>query len=184
MARNKKLFRMTISILCLLLIPAAVHAVPVGVFSWDEDSSFGAVFSVGNFSDDSSISLGPPGASFFDVFVDLGCTADCRQDDLLDDGGSYTINLGNLGIIDPGTSAQSFEDFTGASIDSASLRLVFGSPALPGSMTLPVLILANTSDQIDYASPEGQPVPEPSTLILLCSGLAGAAFLRKRMMAH
>ena len=119
MARNKKLFRMTISILCLLLIPAAVHAVPVGVFSWDEDSSFGAVFSVVNFSDDSSISLGPPGASFFDVFVDLGCTADCRQDDVLDDGGSYTISLG---IINPGASAQSFEDFTGASIDSASLR--------------------------------------------------------------
>lgn len=154
----------------LFYMTTTAYAVPVGVFSWDDEDLFGPVFSVVNFSGDPDISLGSAGSSFFDVFVDLACAGDCGQGD----GGIYTISLGS---IDPGASLQSIEDFTGVSIVSASLRLVFGSPALPGPITLPVLFLASSSDLIDYTAPESQPVPEPSTMLLLGSGLSGLALL-------
>jgi hypothetical protein len=179
--RWAKLFSSVISLVSLLLVPVAAHAVPVGEFSWNEYSQddcdllllCGPFFSVGNGSNNPEASLGPLGAAFVDVFVDLETG-----------GGLQSFSLGEIA---PGDSRQTIEDLLGVQILSAGLRLTFGVPELPGLIRLvdqdrnPVTALTTAGLlSIDYTAPE-EPVsvPEPSTLLLLGSGFAGIALWRK-----
>jgi hypothetical protein len=162
-----------------LLIHTTVYAIPVGDFSWNEHTQeecdaglCGAFFSVGNFSNDPDISLGLPGNSFFDVFVDL-------QSDV----GPLSLFLGEIA---PGNSGQSIEDLFGATIISAGLSMTFGAPELPGSIQLldqdgniVTALTAPGSLLINYATEGAAKVPEPSALLLLGSGLVGVALWRK-----
>jgi hypothetical protein len=163
-----------------LAIQTAAQAIPIGDFNWtvhsDEECLDGAglcgpLFSVGNFSTE-SFALGLLGASFFDVFVDL--EAD----------GSPSLSLGLE--IGPGASGQSIDPLAGLDILSAGLRLTF-APGVPGFIRLldpednvVAGLTAPGSLLIDYVIREVVvPVPEPSTLLLLMSGVMGIALRRK-----
>jgi hypothetical protein len=175
-------FLRTISVVGLigsLTIQPAAQATPIGVFSWDDQGAEGCLFcgplfSVGNFSDDETLSLGALGGSFLDVSVDLQ----------LGGGDIQELALGEVAA--PGFSSQSFEDLLGSNILFAALRLTFAVPTLPGSVRLlnDGIVVAGLfgpgSLVIDYAVDEvPTTVPEPATLLLLTGGLIGLAVARK-----
>jgi len=180
--KNKKIARSarwatsTVAFLGCLLIHTNAGAIPIGDFNWSEhtdsecDSGLcGAFFSVDNFSDDPDFSLGPPGASFFNVSVDL-----------LTSGGVLLAPL-VLGDIDPG-AGQSIDDLSGAALASAALTFTFG---LPGSIQLldeagnvVTSLTGPGSALIDYTA-AAVVVPEPSTLLCFVGGLVALAYERR-----
>ena len=161
-----------VALLGAFLVHTSVNAIPIGDFNWAEHTPAecdaglcGPLFFVDNFSTE-DFSLGLLGDAFFGVTVNLDT-----------DSGATSLDLGD---ILPGGSGQSIDDLFGAIINSASLKLVFGSPALPGSIQFldeaGAVVAALTgpgSLLIDYVAPIEPPtqVPEPSTLLLAVGGM-------------
>ncbi len=176
--------RFTIACLLLtgLLLTSRAEAVPIGTFSWSDDPLFGPIFTVENFSHDPLVSLGPPGAAFSEIFVDLA----------FGDGTAPTsLSLAHVvdpadTTIDPGEVAQNFLLPPSVAIASAGLRLVFplaGTVALLDAQGVPLAALASagTSGQIDFTAADVTPIPEPETLVLLAVALLTLR-LRHRVM--
>lgn len=165
-----------------LLVGAVAQAatIPIGAFNWSEYTPdecvvglCGPFFFVSNFSTDPALSLGPLGASFFDVSVDLQT-----------DSGSQSLSLGD---IDPGNSSQSIDDLFGTTITTAALSLTFGMPLRPGSIQLldefgsvVAALTAPGSLQIAYSdlAPNAE-VPEPSTWLHWLGGFSVLAYARR-----
>jgi hypothetical protein len=156
------------SIFALVLFFAAVSARTaradiIGTFSWDDCGLFNPCFSVGNSSDFSAFSM-----DFSDAVVTLST-----------DQVPITESL-NLGLpIGIEETARTVGDFSKFDISLAELSLSF---SLPGTFTLETfddagvattikgLTSAGEMASIDF-EPSMQPVPEPSTLMLLVAGL-------------
>lgn len=176
------------SLLAGLAIQTAAHAIPIGDFSWSEQADpectaglCGPFFTVGNFSADADLSLGPLGGSFLSVFVDLET--------------SIGAVIESLGDIVAGSSIQSVDSLADLTVSFAALRLTFAVPSLPGSVRLldeagnvVAGLTAPGSLLIDYDEvlppppppPGPVPVPEPSpVLLLLTGGLLGIALARR-----
>jgi hypothetical protein len=151
----------------LLLLPASARAASIGTFEWTYDALFGtgSVFSVTNQSSD----------PFLDVFVDLYAPSE-----------SIAFYSMNLGVVDTGSASQTIDDLSFLTvpfdIGSATVRLSYVGEAVTATLLAsslagdPTLLLQGATDiQVEDDS---QPVPEPSTLLLLGSALA-AATIRK-----
>lgn len=148
--------------LMILAAPSRASASPVGSFSYDVDEFFGPVFTIENFFDS-------PG-TFTNVVVHL----------LL--GANDVVDL-SLGELSAGTLGQTIDDLSGISFDSASLDLTFTAAGSLQVNELTGLLFdfdpdlfaytGNTATTvIDFTAEPTQSVPEPSTLLLVASGLA------------
>lgn len=155
-------------LVCALTVGASQAAAApinvIGQFSWD-DFGFGTTFTFENTSLDSLENLS--------VYLDT--------DDAAERFKSYSF----FGSIPSGTPSQITDDLTGFNILFASIRI--GDPSF-------VLTLFDAGDnplvnglgapgdtaQVDLSA---APIPEPGTLLLLGSGLAGAFVRRRRARA-
>jgi hypothetical protein len=158
-----------VTALLLLLLPASARAASIGTFEWTHDAFFGtgSVFSVTNQSSD----------PFLDVFVDLYAPSE-----------SVAFYSMNLGVVDAGSASQTIDDLSFLivpfDIGSATVRLSYIGEMVTATLLAsslagdPTLLLQGATDiEVDD---ESQPVPEPSTLLLLGSALT-AATIRKRL---
>jgi hypothetical protein len=161
MTRHSLLRSSVFTFFFLTIFSSLCHASTIGVFGWNDDETFGPIFSVENFSSDPNLSLGPPGTLFSNVAVTL-----------VTDQGNQSFELGS---IDPGTSRQTIDDLSGFVITSASLDFDL---TISGTLITPILTSANTSVLIDFTPfTPPSPVPIPSSFFLMGSALAGGGVL-------
>jgi PEP-CTERM motif len=152
---------------CLVPTPAwCGPMVDVGTFSWDPDFGFGPTFTVQN--------LPGSGGDFADVLVLLTLT----------DASIFSVDLGTVA---QGESAQTSVDLSGLQIDFGNLSLTFNSPGtsnpLLGTVTVASLLAEDAVEAIRFA-PDAAPVPEPSSVLLVASGMAGWFLSRRRARAE
>jgi hypothetical protein len=157
-------------VVMLTACASRVDAAPIGTFEWTHDILFGtgSVFTVINES----------GSAFDDVTVDLFAPS-----------AATPFFAASLGDLSPGESAQSFDDLSfflvPFDLDSIRLRLTFENTLVTATLVStqltgdPSSLLAG-STTID--APEVSPVPEPSSVLLLLTGVA--LLTRRRMTAR
>ena len=149
-------------------ITGGTSAVPLGTFEWVYDTSLDSIstFKVTNESGD----------QFEDIFVDL------YEPDALDPFRSLSLGTLEAG----GDPLQYFEDIVltvPGQLDRAHMRFNLGTSVITADLfaealtgETPTLAVA----AVDFFAPEAQPVPEPSTLLLLSSALGVLGLRRKR----
>ena len=148
-------------------ITGGTSAVPLGTFEWVYDTLFDSIstFKVTNES----------GESFEDIFVDL------YEPDALDPFRS--LGLGTLEA--GGDPLQYFEDIVllvPSQLDRAHLRFNLGASLISADLFADGLTgdAPTFATAVDFFAPEDQPVPEPSTLLLVSSALGVLGLRRKR----
>jgi len=197
-----KLFKVFVG-LTLLTVPGLLRAdeVQTGQVSFDVATSGSPglnSFEIDNFTGTNNLFgiLSPVADNV--AFLDATLTITCANAACVSDLGASTEVI-NLGEIDPGTVFT--QDFSGADSFSqavfsadyseTSLLLVDGTTFLgSSSVTMDLLPSSGTTLQTGEpgdsvalydSSPTTSSVPEPSTLLLLCSGLAALAGVRRRL---
>lgn len=143
-----------------LAMPASARADIIGSFSWDDCGLFGPCFSVGNTSDLSAFPM-----DFTSALVTLST-----------DQGSIPESLTALMPISIEASAQTVGDYSALDISLVTLSLAFSQPGTislfdaTSGLLIAGLTTAGETASIDF-EPSSQPVPEPSTLVLLAAGI-------------
>jgi len=148
-------------------ITGGTSAVPLGTFEWVYDTLFDSIstFKVTNESD----------AQFEDIFVDL------YEPDAQDPFRSLSLGTLEAG----GDPLQYFEDIVllvPNQLDRAHLRFNLGASLISADLLAAGLTGEDPTfaAAVDFFAPEDQPVPEPSTLLLLSSALGVLGLRRKR----
>jgi PEP-CTERM motif-containing protein len=169
----RRVFRVVTFIVLLAVVGSrSAHADPlgptvvIGTFEWVDDILFG-------------------GGSTFNVNNESASAFESIAIDLFAQGDSTPFQTLLIGDIPSAGFAQSFEDLSalivGTDLVEAVLRFTFDNAPLTATLFAasltgdPATLLATS---VDLEAPA--PVPEPTTLVLLTSGLAAAAWRRRR----